>query len=103
MGRCVMNVVEHEGRIFFEAEHLINGLIDNLLNTLMETEVYGDEFSKKEYFAIQENMRGFSGAIKVIIDSYSHVTPLAERAEVMEKLSNQITNIINAPVLDGGK
>jgi hypothetical protein len=98
-----MKVVEHQGRIFFEAEHLINGLIDNLLNTLMETEVYGDEFSKVEYFAIQENMRGFAGAVKVIIDSYSQVTPLPERAEVMEKLSNQIINIMNAPVLEGGQ
>jgi hypothetical protein len=42
-------------------------------------------------------MRGFAAAIKMIIDSYRELTPLAERAEFMLELSDQIALILEAP------
>lgn len=90
-------IIEHEKRIYLECETIINGLIDNLSNTRLQFEVYGDELSKDQWYAFQENMRGYAGAIKMIIDTYREVTPLAERAEVMLGLSEQIQEILEAP------
>jgi hypothetical protein len=92
-----MKVVEHNNLIFFEAEQLINAMIDNVTNTRLHFEVFGDELDKDEWANVQENMRGYSAAIKVIIDSYREVTPLPERAEFMASLSKQIDAIISAP------
>ena len=90
-------IIEHEKRIYLECEALINSMIDNLSNTRLQFEVYGDELSRDEWYALQENMRGYAAAIKVIIDNYREVTPLADRAEVMLGLSEQIQSIMEAP------
>jgi hypothetical protein len=92
-----MKVVEHNNLIFFEAEQLINAMIDNVTNTRLQFEVFGDELDKDEWVNVQENMRGYAAAIKVIIDAYREVTPLPERAEFMASLSGQIDAIMNAP------
>jgi hypothetical protein len=92
-----MKVVEHNNLIFFEAEQLINAMIDNVTNTRLQFEVFGDELDKDEWANVQENMRGYAAAIKVIIDAYREVTPLPERAEFMASLSGQIDAIMNAP------
>jgi hypothetical protein len=92
-----MKVVEHNNLIYFEAEQLINVMIDNVTNAGLELDVYGDELTKEQWIDAQENIRGYAAAIKVIIDAYSELTPLAERAEFMLMLSEQITNILEAP------
>jgi hypothetical protein len=92
-----MKVVQHDNLIYFEAEQLINAMIDNITNTRLEFEVYGDELTKEQWIDTQENMRGFAAAIKMIIDSYRELTPLAERAEFMLELSDQIALILEAP------
>jgi hypothetical protein len=91
-------IVRHDNSIFFEAEHLIDSLIHNITNTRLYFEVYGDEFSDQEFVAIQENMRGFAGAIKVVVDAYRKVTPAADRAEVMLALSDQMQLVLDAPL-----
>ena len=89
--------IEHGQRVYFEAETLINSMIDNLTNTRLHFEVYGDELDDVGWYALQENMRGYAAAIKVIIDEYREATPLAERAEFMLGLSEQIQKIMEAP------
>jgi hypothetical protein len=95
-------IVRHDNSIFFEAEHLINSLIDNVTNTRLHFEVYGDEFTDQEFVAMQENMRGYAAAIKVVIDAYRQVTPMPERAEFMLALSDQVQLILDAPLATKG-
>jgi len=92
-----MKVLEYENFIFFEAENLISSMIDNVTNTSLEFEVYGDEMTSEERRDLQENMRGYAAAIKVLIDAYSELTPLAERKDFMISLSDQIVKILEAP------
>jgi hypothetical protein len=92
-----VKVVEHNNLIFFEAENLINLMIDNLTVSQMELEFRGDEVDEAMWVDMQENMRGYAAAIKVLIDSYRELTPLADRAEIMLGLSSQITQILEAP------
>jgi len=92
-----VKVVEHNNLIFFEAEQLINAMIDNLSNTRLNFEVFGDELGEEDWVSIQENMRGYAAAIKVIIDSYREITPRQDRADFMGSLSEQIDSIMNAP------
>jgi hypothetical protein len=92
-----MKVVEHNNLIYFEAEQLINAMIDNVTNAALELDVYGDELTKEQWIDAQENMRGYASAIKIIIDAYCELTPLAERAEFMLMLSEQMTQVLEAP------
>jgi len=91
-----MKVVEHNNLIYFEAEQLINAMIDNMSTAALELDVYGDEMTEDERNNISQNIKGYAAATKTIVDSYIDLTPIPGRAAFMKTMSDQITKVMEA-------